>query len=378
MKIALIGATLFHQGAEYVLATIARGLFNRGHEVTVILSKYHEDIEKNSPKAKPFELSEGIRVVILPVRKASCSLFHIRQTIKDNSFDVVMSHSCNYSYAIALATIGLRKRPKLIHVEHSGLVGVNRSGEVVRPTFSLKKWIADKLMSFMTAQIAVSKGTADAIARMSTYPRNKIFNICNPVIDDTFLMKKSRTVDVPGLNKPHDYPIVMAAGAFNSLKNYSILIDAFSQVLKYHDARLVIFGDGPLRNSYEEQAKLLGISDKVLLPGHTNNLPAMLKSASCFVVSSKVESFSIVLVEALACGVPVVATDCPYGPKEILQNGSFGVLVENKNEKALAEGIIRVLEGKGVIPTQQMVEPYSINNVLHKYEAVMAKVCECL
>jgi glycosyltransferase involved in cell wall biosynthesis len=90
---------------------------------------------------------------------------------------------------------------------------------------------------------------------------------------------------------------------------------------------LIIFGEGGLRSEYERLIEELGIGDSVSLPGFTNNLPAELKGGACFVVSSLIESFSVVLVEALASGVPVVSTDCPYGPGEILKRGKYGTLV---------------------------------------------------
>ena len=139
-------------------------------------------------------------------------------------------------------------------------------------------------------------------------------------------------------------------------------------------ARLVIFGEGGEREFYLNLIKELGIEDSVNLPGFTDNLPAELKSASGFVVSSKVESFSVVLVEALASGVPVVSTNCPYGPAEILHSGQYGILVNNNDLDALADGITFVLSGKGVAPRPEMVSQYTVGAVVDRYEQALLDV----
>lgn len=374
MKIALIGTTLFHQGAEYVLAAVARGLAERGHEVTVVLSKYQEVWQAAHPDWKPFELPESVKVVILSACRARNSILQLRKMIKCGGFDVIMSHSASHTEALAIASLGLTRKTKLIHVEHSGLIGVNPAGEQIEPNPSLRTRLSNWLMSQMDAQFAVSEGTANAISRMTNYPREKVYTVYNPVIDELFLQKQQQAVLLDDVLANCEVPVVMAAGVFRDLKGHILLIEAFAKIIEKRDARLVIWGDGHLRQAYEETIHALDLDGKVFLPGFTNNLPSMLKHASCFVVSSSIESFSIVLVEALACGVPVVATDCPYGPREILRGGEYGVLVKNKDVDALAIGIERVLEGKGVYPESKMVEPFTMDNVICMYEKNMRDV----
>ena len=374
MKIALIGTTLFHQGAEYVLAAVARGLTMRGHEVTVVLSKYQTVWQAEHLEWKPFELPKSVKVVILSACRARNSILQLRKMIKHGGFDVIMSHSASHTEALAIASLGLKRKTKLIHVEHSGLIGVNLEGEVVEPSCSLRVRLSNWLMRQMDAQFTVSDGTASAIARISGYPREKVYTVYNPVIDELFLQKQQQSVPIVDALANCKAPIVMAAGAFCDLKKHLLLIEAFAKVVEQHDLRLVIWGDGPLRQAYEEKVQALGLEGKVLLPGFTNNLPAMLKYASCFVVSSSIESFSIVLVEALACGVPVVATDCPYGPREILHGGEYGILVKNKDVDALAQGIEQVLSGNGIQPTLEMVEPFTMEHVVQAYETAMLAV----
>ena len=374
MKIALIGTTLFHQGAEYVLASVARGLANCGHEVTVVLSKYQEVWQAEHPEWEPFELPQSVQVIVLSACRARNSIVQLRKMIKKGGYDVIMSHSASHTEALTLASLGLKRKTKLIHVEHSGLIGVNYEGERVEPNRSLRTRLSNWLMTQLDAQFAVSEGTANAISRMTGYPREKVYTVYNPVIDDLFLQKQHRAPQFSGGLKDKNVPIVMTAGVFRDLKGHLLLIEAFAKVLESRKAQLVIWGDGPLRQAYEEKIQTLGLDGKVFLPGFTNCLPAELKRSSCFVISSVVESFSIVLVEALACGVPVIATDCPYGPREILHDGAYGEIVKNKDVEALANGIKKVLSGKGTLPTPQMVEPFKTENVIQAYETSMHAV----
>ena len=373
MKIALIGTTLFRQGAQFVLATLARGLADRGHDVTVVLSKYQEDWQKEHPDWKPFELGSNIRVIIQPKRRARESVLSLRHILKSGNYDVVMSQTGQYTYPLVLASFFLKNRPILIHVEHSGVMGTSQDGEIAAPRFSLLSFLKNNIRNRVDAQFAVSSGTADAISRMTGYPRSRIYTVYNPVIDEVYKSKLAKPAKHPWLQDKR-LPVVVAAGAFCSLKNYQLLFHAFADVIQRTPARLIVFGEGGLRSEYEQTIQRLGIPDFVSLPGFTDNLPAELKHADCFVVSSKVESFSVVLVEALAAGVPVVSTNCPYGPPEILKNGEYGILVENGNAVALADGIVKVLSGHGISAPQEAVEPYTVEATVARYESCVVDV----
>ncbi len=378
MKIAMIGTTLFHQGAEYVLATIARGMAAHGHDVTVILSKYHEDWQKTHPDWKPFELGSDVKMIIQPKRRARESVFSLRKIIKEGHYDVVLCQSGMYTYALGVISFLLRKRPVFIHVVHSGGIGTDAWGNKIEPHFSFRSCLRNWLFGRMDAQFTVSEGTSEAIARMTGFPRKRIYTIYNPVVDEVFARKLKEEPTHPWF-QDKDVPIVIAAGAFCSFKNHPLLLRAWTEVVKKCQARLIIFGEGGLRAAYEKLIDELGIGDSVSLPGFTDNLPAALKRATCFVVPSFIESFSVVLVEALAAGVPVVSTNCPYGPSEILHGGKYGILVKNNDAHALAEGIMKVLRGDGITPPSEAFEPFKTEAIVKRYEdaiqVVLASKC---
>jgi glycosyltransferase involved in cell wall biosynthesis len=120
---------------------------------------------------------------------------------------------------------------------------------------------------------------------------------------------------------------------------------AFSLVIKACLARLVILGEGEERASLKAMVRDLGIEDVVDLPGFVKNPYAYMSKAKVLVLSSAWEGFGNVLVEAMAVGTPVVATNCPSGPAEILENGKYGQLVKVSDAKAMAEGILAELDG---------------------------------
>lgn len=376
MKIALIGASLYNQGAEFVLATVSRGLASRGHDVDVIVLCCHLDIAAKNPDVKPFDIGDKANLIVMKAKRSRSSVFELRRILTEGRYDIVMCHYAPMAIPIVLASVGLRDRPKIVYVEHLGGIGTDNRGRSVSPNRSLSQKLINAVMRSYDAIFAVSKGTCDAVNRTTGYPRDKIFLVPNPAIND--LNANNALAEKP--SHPwligSDIPVIMAAGAFCGVKNFELLIRAFARVRKNRPCRLIIFGEGPFRDVYNRLIDELGIKEFVSLPGFTNRLPSEMIGAACFVVSSYIESFSIVLVEALAAGVPVVATDAPYGPREILKDGKNGILVENNNEEALADGIQKVLDGKGIVPNVEMVRSFTFSSAAQKYEELLMQVCK--
>lgn len=361
MKIALVGSTLFGRGAEFVLAALAKGLSSRGHHVDVIVTRYHVDFAHVHPEVRPFDIGEEARLLITRARRGRYAVWELRRLFLRGKYDVII---CQTTMAVpcVIASFGLGH--KLVYVEHSGCVGVDGHGRPLKPSRRFSDWIINCLMSRFDAQFAVSRGTALDIHRMSGYPLEKIHVVNNPVFEEW------REVE----RKQCEIPIVMSAGALCELKHYDLLIRAFAIVRKNRSCVLKIFGEGDKRDELGELVHVLNLDDSVVFPGFTNDLKTELACASCFVISSYVESFCLVLVEALAAGVPVVSVDCPYGPREILRDGRHGLLVENNDAAALARGIERVLDRNGVQPTREMVAPYSFDAVAEQYEKELQKL----
>ena len=137
---------------------------------------------------------------------------------------------------------------------------------------------------------------------------------------------------------------LVAVGRLEEQKGFDLLLEAYAIVCRRHpEWQLVIWGEGGLRRELESQVKRLGLSDRVSLPGVTDNPGGWTDSASALVVSSRYEGFCNVIVEALASGVPVVSFDCEFGPADILDDGKFGLLVPPEDIIQLAAGLERML-----------------------------------
>ena len=374
MRISLVIQDLYRLGAQYVTALLASGLAQRGHEVAVVVSAVHERIARERPDLKPFPLDSRVALVRLPHAKASRNAFALARHLRRHRPAAILPMSGAYAVACAVARTlaGQTRTVRLIPVQHGGGIGMRREQSRVsdkrgmRLPAHLSQWVARSA----DAVVAVSRGTADALLAQGRYPADRIHMIYNPVLDDTF-DARSRLPPVHPWLQSKSEPVIVAAGSHAAVKGYDVLLRAFARVRQQRPCHLILFGEGALTESYRRLASELKVDDSVSLPGFAGNLPAEIRRADLFVVSSHCESFSIVLVEALACGVPVVATNCPSGPPEILNNGEYGLLVQPDNPEALAEGIVKVLEGHGIRPPAESWETYRLERVLDCYEALL-------
>jgi glycosyltransferase involved in cell wall biosynthesis len=197
------------------------------------------------------------------------------------------------------------------------------------------------------AIVAVSNGVADDLSRVSGISRQSIRVIYNPVVSSTLIAKSTEPACHPWLSNDR-IPVVVGMGRLTRQKSFETLIHAFATVRSQIPSRLIILGEGEERPFLERLMMNLGIAEDVDLPGFISNPYPFLSKASLFVLSSRWEGLPWVLIEALACGSKVVSTDCPSGPREILDNGAFGQLCPVENVSAMATAMIRALTGEFV------------------------------
>ncbi len=189
--------------------------------------------------------------------------------------------------------------------------------------------------------VAVSHGVADDVTRITGIPPERIDVIPNPVIPRTVGTTEVAAPAHPWLAESQ--PLVVSLGRLTRQKDFATLIRAFAQIPRSSNARLLIFGEGAERRTLERLTADLQLTDRIALPGHTTTPHQVLTRADVFVMCSQWEGLSLVLIEALACGTPVVATDCPSGPREILDEGRYGRLVPVGDHKALARAVTETL-----------------------------------
>lgn len=190
------------------------------------------------------------------------------------------------------------------------------------------------------AIVCVSNGVKDDLLNIiGSYKNVRV--IYNPILEKRIYDLAQENVDHPWFSEG-DLPVVATVGRLVKAKNYQVLLRAFSLILKEKDVRLMIIGEGQERDNLINLAKKLGISKNVCFLGFQKNPYKYLAKSAVFVVSSLREGFSNSLIEAMACGLPVVATECP-GPMEIIGNKKNGILVPVGNPKLLAAATLKIL-----------------------------------
>jgi glycosyltransferase involved in cell wall biosynthesis len=175
-------------------------------------------------------------------------------------------------------------------------------------------------------------------------PKDRVIATPNPVNCSAIDQFSQAQPTHPWLNHK-DKPVIVSVARLAQQKNFPLLLEAFAKVKKIYDVRLIIFGEGPQRDNLESQIQSLGLEQSVSLPGFNSNPWCHIAAADMFVLSSEEEPFGLVLVEAMMCGVPVIATDAlGGGPKNVLDQGRCGILVPDKNLDQLTKAILSLLD----------------------------------
>jgi len=235
-------------------------------------------------------------------------------------------------------------------------------------------WMMRRLYPKADRIVAVSQGVAeDLIALLNLLPE-KVTVIYNPIVTPELFEQAQKPISHPWLEQ-NRVPVILAIGRLTKAKDYPTLFRAFSLVRQVRPTKLLILGEGEERANLERLAVELGIQNDVSMPGFVDNPFAFMAKASVFVLSSAWEGFGNVLVEALACGCPVVATDCRSGPREILDNGRYGRLVPVGDYEALAKAILETLDNPDFPADRQTriqrAMEFSVDAAVDKYLKVL-------
>jgi glycosyltransferase involved in cell wall biosynthesis len=196
---------------------------------------------------------------------------------------------------------------------------------------------------FADGIVAVSNGVADDLTEKARIDRDTITTIYNPVVDDTLGEMAAHTPTHPwfGAGQP---PVILGVGRLTPQKDFQTLLRAFARLRGEREIRLLILGEGRQRTELTALARELGVTDDFDMPGFVDNPYQYMARASVFALTSLYEGLPGVLIQALACGCPVVSTDCPGGSAEILENGKYGRLVPVQDASELANAIRSTLD----------------------------------
>jgi glycosyltransferase involved in cell wall biosynthesis len=193
------------------------------------------------------------------------------------------------------------------------------------------------------AIVAVSNHVADDLAAVAGVQRDSVTTIYNPVVDDKLYEQANAPLEHPWF-APGSVPVILGVGRLTDQKDFPTLLRAFARVRARRKVRLVILGEGKLRSALEDMIAELGLQADVQLPGFVQNPFNFMAKAAVLALSSLYEGLPGVLIQALACGCPVVSTNCPGGSAEILDDGKIGPLVTPGDDAAFAEALESVLD----------------------------------
>ena len=226
---------------------------------------------------------------------------------------------------------------------------------------------------FSLADLVVtpSEGVGDDVVAITGLARGRIAVVHNPVFRPEIEALSRQPLEHPWF-RDGGTPVLVAAGKLKPQKDFVTLLKAFAQLRAARPARLVILGEGAERARLEQLLRELGVAADVDMPGYVENPYPYFRHAAVFVLSSAWEGLPNVLIEAMACGCPVVATDCPSGPSEILERGSIGRLVPVGDAPAMAGAIAATLDAPQ--PREAFVERarhYSYDGVVAEYARVL-------
>lgn len=359
MRIHVIAGRYAISGVPLAQIRLARALASAGHSVELTFGLVNPGYTISAV--------EGVRVRVMDRPRVIGMLMPLVRMFRRDEPDIVFSAGDHLNAVVLLAAVLSRTRAK-----------ISCSSRVTPfDTYSniplTKRWVLKQVMRAVMpradALTCVSNDMVEQYRRVFDSPRH----ICvyNIIDDDQSRRMMEEPVDEDWL-QDHNEPVLVAAGSLVPWKGFSVLIAAMAELLKSRRARLVILGDGPLRNELTDQIAALGLRNHVRLFGYVDNPLKYFSRSDVFVLSSYVEGMPNVLVEAMMCGCTPVSTNCPTGPREVLQEGKFGYLVPVGDPGAMAAALVSAIDHR--IPDSRLreaVAPFSAPQVLSRHFQVL-------
>ena len=359
MKIAVITSNYSISGVPLAQIRFARALANRGHEVELVFG--YIDACCQVPQ------TPEITVRNLNKPQARSMLFPLAKYFKTYSPDVVFTAEDHLNAFVLLAAILSGTKAKI-----SGSSRVTPYDTYPERLFSkgtVLKVLMKAVMHRADALTCVSKDMVEQYQKVFDSPPHVcVYNI---VDDGSSRQRMLEQVDEPWL-LDDGVPIIVAVGRLAPWKGFDILILAMNELVKTRNARLLILGDGPSRADLEKLIKQYGLEDVISMPGYVENPLKYYRNADIFVLSSRVEGLPNVLVEAMMCGCTPVSTDCPTGPREVLDGGKYGYLVPVDDSKAMADAIAKAID-KPVpeVMLSEAIKPFAEDAVISRHFEVL-------
>jgi glycosyltransferase involved in cell wall biosynthesis len=355
-RLAIFVSDMDGGGAQRIMLNLAKGIVERGYPVDLVLGR--------ADGAYLAEVPNSVRVVNLKASRILTSAPALIRYLRRERPRAMLS-AMNHVNIVALWACRLAGvRTRVVVSEHSTLSWFAHYASSRRAR--MMPHLVKRFYPWADGIVAVSKGVADDLAKLTGLPCERIRVIYNPVVTSELRSKAESAFDHPWF-APGQPPVVLAAGRLTAQKDFPTLIRAFSRVYKTRPVRLLILGEGEERPTLLALAKENDLEHDMGLPGFVENPYAFMARAAVFALSSLWEALPTVLVEAMYCGAPVVATDCPSGPREILADGRYGRLVPVGDVDALASAIDTTLSSPRRKLPCEVLYPFELETAVNQY-----------
>jgi glycosyltransferase involved in cell wall biosynthesis len=359
-RIAFILASLGGGGVERMTLNLAEEFTKRGYEVDLLVADAKGEYQDFVPSS--------VNLIDLNKPRLLSCVPDIRKYMAEKKPDAFISAKDYINLAVIMAKLLAKSKTNLIV---STRVNISRQLEVLNSrSFKVIARMVKHFYRFADHIVGVSKGVADDLHNITEIDKKKIHVVYNPVVTEELLAKAQQEVNHPWFKE--DVPVVVTVGRFDKAKDYPTLLNAMRVLQDSKKVRLIVVGDGPEKDHLRSLVDQYKLNDVVDFAGFQSNPYPYMRKADLFVLSSAYEGFGNVVAEALAVGTPIVSTDCPSGPGEILDGGKYGTLVKVGDYIALSQAIKDTLENP--IPKEKLIERslfFTIKNSADSYEKLI-------
>ncbi|MBH9538457.1 glycosyltransferase [Novosphingopyxis sp. YJ-S2-01] len=354
-RLALFLPDMGGGGAERVALALLEGFLERGHPVDLVLSERKGPLLEMVPKE--------VEIFDLHAPRQRSTLLPLTRYLRERRPFALHAMMWPLPVVSVMARILAHVDTRIVGGEHVTLSYM---------PFALRHKVVRAVTRFFYRRAdgltAVSEGVADDVATLIGLPHEYFEVIYNPLLLPAEPVSEDDMRDL----WPDRTHRLLAVGELKNQKNFSLLLEAMAILRKRGDISLVILGEGECEEELRQQMNALGLSDCVTFAGFHKDIWRFFNAADLFVLSSDYEGLPTVLIEALHAGLPIVSTDCPSGPDEILEGGIYGELVPLRDPVALARGIEKML-GVDVSPSNQRARAVELSgrNAIERHRNLM-------
>lgn len=344
-------------GAEQVAVMLADQFHKNGNKVSLVVNSSDGPVKSLlNPHVSLYELNPGSHF---------SSIFLFSSLLRERGPDYIYCWSglCPLVGVLAASLAGMRDRVVISYQN------IYSAGDPLGKKVTY--WSSSLLSRLSHGTVCVSSDIQAELVDKFYASSKKLRVIHNPVDIKAVWQKCSEPPPGALLKYQEEQPFILAVGRFVKQKDFSTLVRAFHRIHHKIPHDLLILGQGPLENTIRALVKELSLEGRVILPGFLQNPFPLFHAASLFVLSSIYEGFGVVIIEALAAGTPVVSTNCPGGPKEILANGKYGILTPVGDDKALAEAInLALTKPLSAELLQKRAADFSLEKIACQYQDI--------